>query len=219
MLHVEDFSLSVRRSKKIILHKAHLQAHAGDIVGIVGPSGCGKTLFMKSLMGFLPPQRFCMNWSRLDYGGKLLSRQRDKFAMTFQDPKSALNPTMRVGLQVAESYRVNKQIPHKASCIAAKELLSAVGLDPKHIFSLYPHELSGGMQQRVMLSVALACEPDVLIADEPTSSVELSLQEKIMDLLCHLQKAFSLTVLLVTHDLDLAGSICTSMYPMRPYNG
>ncbi len=183
----------------------------GETLGIVGESGSGKSVLMRSIMGLLPRSGVKVS-GRVSFGGvDLLGPRRQvkqlwgtEIAMVFQDPMTALNPTKRVGDHITESLRYHQRLGRRAAIAQAIVLLDQVGIpDARRRMRQYPHELSGGMRQRVTIAVALACEPRLLIADEPTTALDVTVQHQILDLLGDLQLERKMTLILVTHDLGV----------------
>lgn len=189
-----------------------LTADPQSIVGIVGPSGSGKTLLMKGLAQLLPPN-CTLKADTLTYHEKPLSASQ--VSMVFQDPQMALNPTLCIGYQIAEGYQIATKSTFTQAKTYTHHLLERMHLDPQKTFRLYPYELSGGMCQRALMAIALSCQPSLLIADEPTASLDFPLQEEILTLLVQLQKQLQFTLLLVTHDLPLARRICQKIYTLH----
>jgi oligopeptide/dipeptide ABC transporter ATP-binding protein len=183
----------------------------GETYALVGESGCGKTATGLALLRLVEPGRIT--------GGKILFEQEDlleldergmrrvrggRIGMVFQEASAALNPVMRVGAQVSEALRVHRRMSRRQAWAEAVRLLGVVALpDPNRQARAYPHELSGGMKQRVMLAIALSCSPALLIADEPTTALDVTIQAQILALLRSLRDEFQLTVLLITHDLGV----------------
>ena len=182
----------------------------GKTIAIVGESGSGKTVLNRGLMGLLTDSNTIEEGSAKFMGEEIagLSRQRfwgTNIAMIFQDPMSSLNPVMKVGKQVAEPLVLHQGLTKKESKKEVINLFKLVGIpDPEKRFSEYPHQLSGGMRQRVMISIALAIKPDLLIADEPTTALDVTVQKYILDLLQELQDERKMSVILITHDLGVA---------------
>src|SRR5690349_8515397 len=175
-----------------------LKVHAGECVGIVGESGSGKSVLVRMVMNLLPPTAVLGARTRVLLAGEdlaTLSPQRRKhlwgpeLAMVFQDPMTSLNPVRRIGDQIADPQRFHLGRSRKQARESAVELLTQVGIsEPRRRLDQYPHELSGGMRQRVMIAIALACEPRVLIADEPTTALDVTVQRQILELLRGLQR-------------------------------
>lgn len=185
----------------------------GKTLGIVGESGCGKSVTALSLLGLLPPAAFHPA-GRVSFRGRdLLSLgaegmrevRGNEIGMIFQEPMTSLNPVYRVGFQVAEAIFAHRPRLTRAQVRErVMEILRQVGFpDPAHHYDDYPHELSGGMRQRIMIAMALACHPGLLIADEPTTALDVTIQAQILDLIHRLRREMGMTVLLITHDLGV----------------
>jgi oligopeptide/dipeptide ABC transporter ATP-binding protein len=190
---------------------------AGQTLGLVGESGCGKTMLALSILGLVPPPGRVTGGQALFEGRDLgamsaqdLRRVRGaEIAMIFQEPMTSLNPVMRVGRQVAEPLLVHKGLSKAEALGRASELLAQVGLPrPSETLRAYPHELSGGMRQRVMIAMALACDPKLLIADEPTTALDVTIQKQILELLADLADGRGLAMLLITHNLGVVAQTC-----------
>lgn len=186
----------------------------GECVALVGESGCGKSVTARSLMGLTEvtggrcqpgSQILCHGENILDYGKKQWQSYRGReAAMIFQDAMTSLNPTMQIGHQIAECYRFHQKIGRKEALEKAAEMLALVGIsDPEAALRRYPHEFSGGMRQRVMIASALACQPELLIADEPTTALDVTIQAQILDLLRNLKNKINSSIMLITHDLGV----------------
>ena len=195
-------------------------------VALVGESGSGKSVSALAIMGLLPPQNAKVALhSKIEYDGRsLLNLTRpewqlirgSRIAMIFQDPMTSLNPVYSVGFQLAEMLRVHKNISAKEALARACELLAEVGIpEPQKRINAYPHELSGGQQQRVMIAMALACEPELLIADEPTTALDVTVQRQIMLLLSELRERRRMSMLFITHDLGLVSEVADHAVVMR----
>ena len=199
---------------------ASVRIEAGQTVGVVGESGSGKSTIARALLGLLDPDRSSLVAGRLVLDGKDVSRLTPKewqkirgnpAAMVFQDPLTYLNPVMSVGKQIAESIRLHDPKADRKARVA--ELLELVKL-PQTVAKSYPDELSGGMRQRVLMAIALACRPKLLIADEPTTALDVTTQAEIMELLADLQQKMHMAMLLISHDLGLVASMCEKVYVM-----
>ena len=195
-------------------------------VALVGESGSGKSVSALAIMGLLPSQNAKVALhSKIDYDGRsLLNLSRpewqlirgSRIAMIFQDPMTSLNPVYTVGYQLAEMLRVHKRISGKEALNRACDLLEEVGIpEPQKRIHAYPHELSGGQQQRVMIAMALACEPELLIADEPTTALDVTVQRQIMLLLAELRERRRMAMLFITHDLGLVSEVADHAVVMR----
>ena len=195
-------------------------------VALVGESGSGKSVSALAIMGLLPPQNAKVALhSRIEYDNRALLNlsnadwqliRGSRIAMIFQDPMTSLNPVYSVGYQLAEMLRIHKQMNHKAAMDRACELLAEVGIpEPQRRIKSYPHELSGGQQQRVMIAMALACEPELLIADEPTTALDVTVQRQMMLLLAELRERRRMAMLFITHDLGLVNEVADHVVVMR----
>ncbi len=188
----------------------------GELLGLVGESGCGKSMTALSVMRLVSPPGKIVNGEILFDGKDLLKlsdsemRQMrgDDIAMIFQDPMTSLNPVFTVGEQIAEALRLHRKLSHKQARQATIEAMREVAIpDPARRVDDYPHQLSGGMRQRVMIAMALACDPKLLIADEPTTALDVTIQAQILELLDDLRKQRELAVLLITHDLGVVAEV------------
>lgn len=197
----------------------------GETLAIVGESGSGKTVTSKAVMGLLPaPQAEIKKGSEILYNGtnilnynkKQWRQFRGKEAgMVFQDPMTSLNPTMKIGKQIAEGIRVHEKISGKAARKRTAELLRQVSIpNPEERLEEYPHEFSGGMRQRVVIAEALASNPNLLIADEPTTALDVTIQAQILRLLKEIQKSFHTTIILITHDLGVVAGMADKIAVM-----
>ena len=193
----------------------------GQTLGVVGESGCGKSITLRALCGLVPPPGRMMDGS-VELEGSVYRSARElaclrgeKLSMIFQDPASSLNPVLTVGSQVSEVLRVKLGHSRKAAKAEAIELLGHVGIpEPARRMGSYPHELSGGMRQRVMIAMAIACRPRVLLADEPTTALDVTTQEQILRLLLRLQDESGMSIILVTHDLGVVEEVCDEVAVM-----
>ena len=189
-----------------------LEVHRGQTIGVVGESGSGKTVLSRSVMGLLP-RTGVVRSGRVLFEGRDLTALAERelrqvwgtgISMVFQDPMTALSPVLRLGRQLTEGLRIRLGMDKRAAIAEAIELLRGVGIpEPERRLRQYPHELSGGMRQRAMIAVALACGPRLLLADEPTSTLDVTLQAQILDLLARQQERRHMGMILVTHDLGL----------------
>ncbi len=189
----------------------------GEIMGLVGESGCGKSVTSLSIMRLVAkPGR--IDGGRIMFDGRDLLRlsgdeirkiRGDRISMIFQQPTSSLNPVWDVGRQITEVLQLHRNMKQKAARSRALELLQMVGIsDPERRLKAYPHELSGGMAQRVMIAMALACEPELLIADEPTTALDVTIQAQILDLMRGLREQTGTAIILITHDLGVVAEMC-----------
>lgn len=190
-----------------------LDVRKGETIGIVGESGCGKSVTALSILRLLPEPPACIEAGEIYFAGQDLLRlpldelrqiRGNRVAMIFQEPMTSLNPVFTAGDQIEEALRVHTDMDSAARHARVIELLELVGLpSPERRLRDYPHQLSGGMRQRVMIAMALACDPDVLIADEPTTALDVTIQAQILELIDSLKQRFQMAVLLITHDLGV----------------
>lgn len=189
-----------------------LSLGAGETLGVVGESGCGKTMLALSVMRLIPPNGRIAEGRVLFDGQDLLSlpekemrekRGRD-IAMIFQEPMTSLNPVLRIGDQIAEAICLHQHVPAKEALSLSVKLLGEVGIpEPERRVKDYPHQLSGGMRQRVMIAMAMSCHPRLLLADEPTTALDVTIQAQILNLISDLKEKNNMAVVLITHDLGI----------------
>jgi oligopeptide/dipeptide ABC transporter ATP-binding protein len=196
---------------------------AGRTLGIVGESGCGKSVTSFSIMRLVSPPGRVVGGEILFEGRDLLGLSEEEMrqvrgndiAMIFQDPMTSLNPVFTVGDQIAEAVQLHQGLSRKAAWGRAMEMMSLVAIpDPPRRAGSYPHEMSGGMRQRVMIAMALSCTPKLLIADEPTTALDVTIQAQILQLLARLQREMNLGLLLITHDLGVVAEVCDEVAVM-----
>jgi oligopeptide/dipeptide ABC transporter ATP-binding protein len=193
-----------------------LDLRAGEIVGLVGESGSGKSVTSRAVLGLLPRRTASIRGSirlggdeLVGLGERAYRRVRgERVAMIFQDPMTALDPLYPAGDQVAEALRFHFGLRRRAARARVLELFGQVGLDAAAVVDSHPHQLSGGMRQRVMIAMALACEPELLIADEPTTALDVTIQAQILDLLADLVRQRGMALLLISHDLSVIRALC-----------
>jgi oligopeptide/dipeptide ABC transporter ATP-binding protein len=217
LLVVEDLHTSFRTSRGTVraVDGVSLTVDAGKTLGVVGESGSGKTVLSRSIMGLLPP-RDVIKSGTVRFAGHDLTAMSPKelrevwgaeLSMIFQDPMTALNPVKRIGRQITESLRLHLGMSRSEADATAIQLLSSVGIpSPEERVRWYPFQLSGGMRQRVMIAIALACSPRLVMADEPTTGLDVTVQAQILDLLAELQEERRMAVILVTHDLGVVAN-------------
>ncbi len=196
----------------------------GKTVGIVGESGCGKSVTAMSIVRLLPQPSGKILGGEVRFKGEDLVHASDKrmkkirggeIGVIFQEPMSALNPVHRVGRQVAEVFRLHKKMSKRDAWDAATEMLALLKIPaPEKRMMDYPHHLSGGMRQRIVIALALACHPDLVIADEPTTALDVTVQAQILDLLGRLQREMGMSVMLITHDLGVIAESCDEVVVM-----
>lgn len=217
-LEITDLRAGVRGDPDSeLLHGVSMTISPGERVGLVGESGSGKSLLSLSVMGLLPSAigirsgSICVGGDRIDQlsESRLAGMRGKRMAMIYQNPLNSLNPVLRVGAQIAEAILVHERIPRSEAWDRAVNLLERVGVrDAAESAKFYPHEFSGGMRQRAMIAMAISCEPEILLADEPTTALDVTTQAKILDLLNELSLERSMAVLFVTHNLAVANSFC-----------
>ncbi|EFI69969.1 oligopeptide transport system ATP-binding protein [Lysinibacillus fusiformis ZC1] len=225
ILEVSDLKIGIQQNKKdiAIVNGVSFQLEKGKTLGIVGESGCGKSMTSLSLMGLLPAG---VNWQ----GGEVYIDQKQinkkskkewrkirgkKVSMIFQEPMSSLNPVYKVGSQIMEMIHSHEKISRKEAHERAIDMLRLVGIPrPDKVVNEYPHQLSGGMRQRVMIAMALACGPEILIADEPTTALDVTIQAQILDLMKDIQEKLDMSIILITHDLGVVAEICERVIVM-----
>ena len=214
VLEIEDLSTHIQLTKSVVqaVGNVSLTVNAGETLGIVGESGCGKSMTGLSIMGLLPQGGAIVGGSIKLAGRELVGIKPEELrqirgneiAMIFQDPLTSLDPTKTIGYQVAEPVRLHRGASRAQALERAVEVLSLVGLPrPKERLDDFPHQLSGGLRQRVMIAMALACEPQLLIADEPTTALDVTIQAQILDLLADLKDRLGMAMLLITHDMGV----------------
>ncbi|MEH7123009.1 ABC transporter ATP-binding protein [Bacillus sp. JJ1773] len=201
------------------------EVRKGETLGIVGESGSGKSVTARSIMRLLPSPPSFMKDGEILFQGENLAHKTEKemehirgrdISMIFQDPMTSLNPTIRIGKQIAESLIKHQKLSKKEAKNQAIELLKLVGIrDSETRYNQYPHEFSGGMRQRVMIAIALACRPTLLIADEPTTALDVTIQAQILNLMKNMQERFGTSIILITHDLGVVAGMCDRVVVMK----
>jgi len=227
LLSVRDLRTSFHTDQGVVraVDGVSFDVRAGETLGIVGESGCGKTVTSLSILGLLPrPPAVIEEGSSIRFAGEELVGARERrlralrgndISMIFQEPMSSLNPVYSVGNQIAEALRLHLGMNRRAARVESIRLLAEVGIpDPERRVDEYPHQLSGGMRQRVMIAMALSCEPKLLIADEPTTALDVTIQAQILELLAALRQRHGMAVLLITHDLGVVAEVCDRVVVM-----
>ena len=193
-----------------------LDLREGETLGLVGETGAGKTTLARGIMGLVPDPPGKIRGGEIVYRGTDLLRCSNaemrkvrgrKIAMIFQDPMTSLNPVTTVGVQIAEAIQSHEKLSRKDAMRKACQMLEQVGI-PAERAGEYPHQFSGGMKQRVVIAIALACNPDILIADEPTTALDVTIQAQVLDMLRELRESFNMSMLLITHDLGVVAQTC-----------
>lgn len=226
ILRVENLSISFLQEKKWneVIHSISFDVFPNEIVGIVGESGSGKSVSSLAVMGLLPRNVSDLNTGSIhfkneditNYSEKAFQKIRGKkVSMIFQEPMSSLNPSISCGVQVAEILETHTNLSEKEIKAEVLRLFDQVKLpDPITIYNKYPHQISGGQKQRVMIAMAIACKPEILIADEPTTALDVTVQQEIILLLKNLQKETGMSILFISHDLSLISEICDRILVM-----
>jgi peptide/nickel transport system ATP-binding protein len=223
LLEVRDLQVAFTRRREpdtVAVDGVSFDVAPGQVIGLVGESGCGKSVTSLAIMRLLPARGVRVSGSvRMD-GTDLLNlsesemrerRGRD-LSMVFQDPLSSLNPVIPIGLQVTEVLRRHRGMGKEPARKAAAELLERVGIpDPRRRLDSYPHQLSGGMRQRALIAIALACQPRLLIADEPTTALDVTIQAQILGLLSELVRETGAALIMITHDLGVVAGLCETV--------
>lgn len=225
-LEIKDLKVSfgTRKSKVEVVSGVSLRIPEGKIVGVVGESGCGKTVTALSIMRLIPDPPGKITGGEITFDGVNLlelsesdirALRGNRISMIFQEPISSLNPVFPVSDQIGEAIRTHLKLSKKEERERVIELLKLVGIPaPEKRLNSYPHELSGGMCQRVMIAMALACHPQLLIADEPTTALDVTIQAGILDLIDELKEKMGMSVLLITHDLGIVAEVADYVYVM-----
>lgn len=227
LLKIANLSVSFQTGEIInqVLHNVSLELAERETLGIVGESGSGKSVTARSIMGLLAENAYIHDGSTIHYKDtELLSLDDDEMrthrgrdiAMIFQDPMTSLNPTMPIGEQITESIVYHDKVSNREGKARALKIMEQVGItDVELRYHQYPHEFSGGMRQRMMIALALALDPDILIADEPTTALDVTIQAQILQLLKDLQKEMGMSILLITHDFGVIASLCDRVIVMK----
>jgi oligopeptide/dipeptide ABC transporter ATP-binding protein len=222
LLEVRDLTVSfdTEEGRALALEDASFSVRPGETLGLVGESGCGKTVTALAVMRLIQPPGVVEGGSILFKGTDLAATPEkemrkirgNEISMVFQEPMTSLNPVFTCGYQVAEAVMLHQKVGKREAHERTLEMLSLVKIpDPRRVTRSYPHQLSGGMRQRVMIAMALSCNPSLLIADEPTTALDVTIQAQILDLLQGLQERFNMAILIITHDLgviaEMAGRV------------
>lgn len=227
ILSIENLSVEYRDRGEIrpLLRDISFGLGQSEILGLVGESGSGKSLLCRTIVGLLPSSKLVCSGGDIKLEEtsilglpeeQMINLRGRRIGMIFQDPTSHLDPLMRIGDQICEGLRRHKSLPKAAAVAEAIELLDQVGFpDPARGFSSYAHEFSGGMRQRAMIAIALGCEPEILIADEPTTALDVTIQAQILRLLVDLRNKRGLSIILITHDLGVVAQTCDRIAVMQ----
>ena len=217
-LSIKDLVVEYTSDGEIVhaVNGVSLSVEKGKTLGLVGETGAGKTTIAKSILRILPDYgsriaggEICLEGENLLglHEKEMRAIRGNKISMIFQDPMTALNPVMRVGDQIAEVVRLHSEGEKGDPVERAKEMLEMVGISADRYYE-YPHQFSGGMKQRVVIAIALACNPSLLLADEPTTALDVTIQAQVMDLIAELRKKFNTSMLLITHDMGIVATAC-----------
>ncbi|HEY6631374.1 MAG TPA: ABC transporter ATP-binding protein [Rhizobiaceae bacterium] len=228
ILRVSDLTVTLDRQDgepRLLLDKVSLELAKGEVLGLVGESGSGKSLFCRALVRLLPSEYMHIADGRIMLGDHDLAQATEagmldvrgrRIGMIFQNPTSHLDPVMTIGNQLVEGIRYHRKLDARAARAEAAAIARQVGLtDPERQLDAYPHEFSGGMRQRAMIGVALSCNPEILIADEPTTALDVTIQAQILQLLMDIRRERGLSVILITHDLGIVAQTCDRITVMR----
>lgn len=223
-LDISNLSISFRSDNEWTqaVQGVNLCVAPGETVGLVGESGCGKSITSLAVMGLLPNTARVQG--QISFQGRDLAQVTDQkmrkirgndISMIFQEPMTSLNPILRIADQISEPLRMHTKLTNRQMATRVVDLLGQVGIpNPVRVANEYPHQLSGGMRQRVMIAMAMACEPQLLIADEPTTALDVTVQAQILDLLRALQSEHGMSLLLITHDLGVVAEMCSRVTVM-----
>lgn len=217
-LSVRDLNVIYTSRKKVVhaVNGVSFEMKKGETLGLVGETGAGKTTIAKSILRVLPHPPAQVLGGEIALEGKdlmkvpekdMLKIRGEKIAMIFQDPMTALNPLMTIGDQIIEGLKLHNDFGEAEAAFKAKELLEMVGIHAER-FKEYPFEFSGGMKQRVVIAMALACEPDLLLADEPTTALDVTIQAQVLDLINKLKDKYGISMILITHNLGVVAQTC-----------
>lgn len=213
LLEVRNMTIEFQTDKRTteVLRDVSFSVEQGEILGMIGESGSGKSICMRALMGLLPKDAKITNGS-IFFEGKEIKPEKlrgGQIAMVLQNPMTCLNPALKIGTQLTETIREHQNCTKQEAIEQAEELLDQVGIrNPKERMRQYPHECSGGMRQRIVIAIALACRPKLIIADEPTTALDVTVQAQILELLKRIAKESGTAILLISHDLGVVASLC-----------
>jgi peptide/nickel transport system ATP-binding protein len=221
LLEIKNLSVEYHTDDAVVyaVNNISLEVKKGESIGLVGETGAGKTTIAKSVLGILPQLQAKIKSGEIYFEGndllKLSEKEMqkirgNKIAMIFQDPMTALNPIETVGFQIAEAIKRHNKIKRQEARERAEEMLEMVGI-PGERYRDYPHEFSGGMKQRVVIAMALACNPELLLADEPTTALDVTIQAQVLDMMRNLRQKLNTSVVLITHDFGVVADFCDSV--------
>jgi len=226
IIDIKDLTVTFKSTEgvSVAVDNLNMQLMRNETLGIVGESGSGKSVTSLALMGLIPNPPGCIENGEIIYNGldmlKMSKKERQRIrgneiSMIFQEPMTSLNPILTCGFQISESLVLHKKIKKKEAAKQAVDLLESVGIpDAKKSAKRFPHQLSGGMRQRVMIAMALACKPKILIADEPTTALDVTIQAQILDLIKDLSQTNGTSVIMITHDLGVVSEVADRVMVM-----
>ncbi len=215
VVEFKNLSISFKTEEGIVraVNDVSFEVRKGEVLGIVGESGCGKSVTSMSLMRLLPVPPAIYESGSINLNGvdiltlseeEMREKRGSEVAIIFQEPMTSLNPVLKIGFQISEVMLIHEKISKEEAKKRAIEMIKLVGIPrAERIYDSYPHELSGGMRQRIMIAIALACNPKVLIADEPTTALDVTIQAQILDLIKDMKKKFDTSIMMITHDLGV----------------
>ncbi|PRX40274.1 peptide/nickel transport system ATP-binding protein [Planifilum fimeticola] len=224
LLEISQLKLHFFTDKGVVkaVDGVDLTVKEGEVVGLVGESGCGKSVTSLAVMGLVEAPGRIVGGS-IRFGGRDLTKlshremrqiRGNEIAMIFQEPMTSLNPVFTIGNQMVEAVRLHQDVSKRQAREMALEMLKKVGISREGILDEYPHQLSGGMRQRVMIAMAMVCRPRLLIADEPTTALDVTIQAQILDLMHSLNREFGTAILLITHDMGVVAEMCDRVVVM-----
>lgn len=225
LLHIDNLKTVIksRKDKLVPVDGVDIEIRKKETVGIVGESGCGKSMTAMSVMGLLPGSAY-VEEGRIMLGDTDLTKLSpkelrkvtgDKISIIFQEPMTSLNPVIKVGKQVREAILLHENISKKEATERVIHIFRQVGIpEPERRYHAYPHQLSGGLRQRIMIGMAMVCNPDLLIADEPTTALDVTIEAQILHLMRQLQKEKGTSILMITHNLGVVAELCDKVYVM-----
>ena len=221
LLSIKDLVVEFTSDDKVVhaVNGVSLEIKKGETLGLVGETGAGKTTIAKSILRILPDPPAKVKGGEIFFEGENLMNLKeekmrhirgDKISMIFQDPMTALNPTMTIGKQISEAVALHANVNKTQAKERAVEMLEKVGI-PGERYDEFPHQFSGGMKQRVVIAMALACNPSLLLADEPTTALDVTIQAQVLEMMQGLREEFNTSMLMITHDLGIVAEICDSV--------
>jgi peptide/nickel transport system ATP-binding protein len=229
ILRVNNISIGIKNTKQVNMAVRDVNFHIdkGEILGIVGESGCGKSITALGIAGLLPKSALITEGSIIFDGTDIKDIKREEMrkiqgkdiSIIFQEPMTSLNPLMTIGKQISESLKIHSEMKEKEAKEGVIKILTRVGLsNARELYNRYPHQLSGGMRQRVMIAIAVVCKPKLIIADEPTTALDVTIQAQILQLLKDINKEYNTAILFISHDLGVINQLCDRVAVMYAGN-